>query len=185
MFIQPQIPRTRLAITPTNMRQVYIDSTPNRQQLNMAQRIDEKQPLGQVNDHKKHIINQNKENLTRIPGNSFCHSSSFKELQNQIQELIQQRDNMQYTLQQAIRKSNIMEQQLDQLQNKKIDQAMQFQVNMDQFQEQINILTKKLHDLINDNNHLQEQYQSQQFYIEELGFQENDQFNITHNFGQM
>ncbi|CAD8206429.1 unnamed protein product [Paramecium pentaurelia] len=163
MFIQASIPRTRLAITPTNVRYVY-----------------EKQPIRQGNDRNSFLVNQNKENLNRIPGNSFSLSSTSKELQIQIQELTKQRDSMQYTLQEAIRKSNIMEQQLD-----KIEQAIQFQVNMDQFQDQINILTKKLQDLINDNNYLQEQYQSQQFYIEELGFQEDDQFNMTHNFGQM
>ncbi|CAD8085062.1 unnamed protein product [Paramecium primaurelia] len=185
MFIQASIPRTRLAITPTNVRYVCLDSTPNRQQLNMTQRIDEKQPIRQGNDRNSFLVNQNKENLNRIPGNSFSLSSTSKELQIQIQELTKQRDSMQYTLQEAIRKSNIMEQQLDQLQSQKIEQAIQFQINMDQFQDQINILTKKLQDLINDNNYLQEQYQSQQFYIEELGFQEDDQFNMTHNFGQM
>ncbi|CAD8117531.1 unnamed protein product [Paramecium sonneborni] len=185
MFIQAQIPRTRLAITPTNVRYVCLDSTPNRQQLNMTQRIHDNQPNRQINDHKTLINNSNKENLTRIPGNSFCHSSSSKELQIQIQELTQQRDSMQYTLQEAIRKSNLLEQQLDQLQNQRIQQAIQFQVNMDQFQDQINNLTKKLQDLIQENNQLQEQYQSQQFYIDEFQFQENDQFNITHNFGQI
>ncbi|CAK66777.1 unnamed protein product (macronuclear) [Paramecium tetraurelia] len=185
MFIQAQIPRTRLAITPTNVRSFCLDSTPNRSQLNVPQRFDEKQLYGQVNDRQKLIIHSSKENLTRIPGNSFCQSSSLKELQNQISELIQQRDTMQYTLQEAIRKSNIMEQQLEQLQNKKIEQAMQFKINIDQFQEQINILAKKLQDLINYNDQLQQQFQSQQFYIEELEFQENDQFNITHNFGQI
>ncbi|CAK57802.1 unnamed protein product (macronuclear) [Paramecium tetraurelia] len=193
MFIQASIPRTRFAITPTNVRYVCLDSTPNRQKLDMTQRIDDKLPIRQPNDRPQILVNQHKENLTRIPGNSFSLSSSSKELQIQIQELTKQRDSMQYTLQEAIRKSNLMEQQLDvldsilyqQLQSQKIEQAIQFQVNMDQFQDQINILTKKLQDLINDNNYLQEQYQSQQFYIEELGFQENDQFNITHNFGQM
>ncbi|CAK57633.1 unnamed protein product (macronuclear) [Paramecium tetraurelia] len=189
MLIQAPIPRTRFAITPTNVRPIHVclDMTPTRQFsnhnsiLNLTQRLDDRLPIRAVveNKHPQSII------VNRVHGNSFSQNQSNKEIQNQIQELTKQRENMAQILSEAIRKNNLLQKQLDKLQSDKTEQALQFQVNLDQFQDQITQLTSRLEDLIIENTQLQESYQSQQFYIEQLEYQENDQLNITQHFGQM
>ncbi|CAD8193058.1 unnamed protein product [Paramecium pentaurelia] len=194
MLIQAPIPRTRFAITPTNVRPIHVclDMTPTRQFsnhnsiLNMTQRADDRLQIRPVvqNKHQQSIIIK-QDNINRVHGNSFFQNQSNKEMQNQIQELTKQKENMSQILSEAIRKNNLLQKQLDKLQSDKTEQTLQFQVNLDQFQEEITQLTNRLEDLIIENAQLQESYQNQQFYIEQLEYQENDNFNVTQNFGQL
>ncbi|CAD8198281.1 unnamed protein product [Paramecium octaurelia] len=194
MLIQAPIPRTRFAITPTNVRPIHVclDITPTRQLsnhnsiFNLTQRLDDRQPIRPLveNKHLQSIIIK-PDNVNRVHGNSFCQNQPNKEMQNQIQELTKQKENMSQILAEAIRKSNLLQKQLDKIQGEKTEQALQFQVNLDQFQDEITQLTNKLENLIVENTQLQESYQNQQFYIEQLEYQENDNFNVTQNFGQM
>ncbi|CAD8108041.1 unnamed protein product [Paramecium sonneborni] len=195
MLIQAPIPRTRFAITPTNVRPIHIcqDKTPTRQFsnhhniFNLTQKAEEKlhiRPLLENKNLQSIVIKQ--ENNNRAHGNSFSQNQfNNKEMQTQILELTKQKDHMSQILSDAIRKSNILQKQLDKLQGEKTEQALQFQVNLDQFQEEITKLTNRLEDLIIENSQLQESYQNQQFYINQLEYQENDQFNVTQQFGQM
>ncbi|CAD8175577.1 unnamed protein product [Paramecium pentaurelia] len=189
MLIQAPIPRTRFAITPTNVRPIHVclDMTPTRQFsnhnsiLNLTQRQDERLPIRPIveNKHPQSII------INRVHGNSFSQNQSNKEIQNQIQELTKQKENMSQILSEAIRKNNLLQKQLNKLQSDKTEQSIQFQVNLKQFQDEITQLTNKLENLIIENTQLQESYQNQQFYIEQFEYQENDQLNITQHFGQI
>ncbi|CAD8107548.1 unnamed protein product [Paramecium sonneborni] len=194
MLIQPQASKTRFAITPINIRPIHacLDIRPIRQFsnhqsiCNLTQRVEQRLPVRQV------IENQNlqsvlikQENNIRVHNNTCSQNQSNKEIQIQILELTKQMDNMSQILSEAIRKSNILQKQLNTLQSEKMEQTLQFQVNLDQFQVEITQLTNRLEFLINENLQLQESYQNQQFYIDQLDYQENDQFNFTKKFGQI
>ncbi|KAM3132855.1 hypothetical protein pb186bvf_015003 [Paramecium bursaria] len=218
MYLQPQVPRARLSLTPTTMKPIQVefvkDLTPVRSQnisyIDTSQQYSIDQPLQSINFNvitgrtedrlsqnrssirniKKEPYRSDKENLTRVPGNSFCGKEpSNKELQFQIAELRKQKENMCFTLAETLQKNQQLKQNLDTIQRDKDQQAQQYQTNLDQFVQELNGLHSIIRQLEEHNCSLLEQNETYQWQIEQLQTSykykcsQQSSFNITQNFG--
>ncbi|CAD8165705.1 unnamed protein product [Paramecium octaurelia] len=209
MFVRAQVPKSRTSLTPQNFKPICIeqrgDCTPTRsnnisyyehsvliqepsqQSLqNYTGRVEEKLQKRVINSSASNLRSRyvsDKENLVRVPGQSFCgNQPSNKELQQVINNLKKQKEDICYTLSETLKKNTQIQEQIETVNKEMEQQSLNYQQSLDEFMNEFNELSYKISQLEEQNSKLFEQNEHQKWYLQQIQCQ-SSRFNQTHNFG--
>ncbi|CAD8180972.1 unnamed protein product [Paramecium octaurelia] len=209
MFVRAQVPKSRSSLTPQNFKPICIeqrgDCTPTRsnnisyyehsiliqepsqQSLqNYTGRVEEKLQKKVINSSASNLRSKyisDKENLVRIPGQSFGgNQPSSKDLMQVVNNLKKQKEDINYTLSETLKKNNLIQEQMDIVNKEKEQQSLNYQQSLDEFMIEFNELTYKISQLEEQNTKLFEQNEHQKWYLQQIQCQ-SSRFNQTQNFG--